>query len=677
MNCAATVLDRYTTSFNCAQTNFSAVWLRPKWFLVKNSAVTDVQTGGLNFVTGGGYTRSDIPVGYWSLVRNSAFIGHSQAFTANNVPANPYASEAGPFNPYAFTQCDNGSAPDHCMSFTQGLTFLLPPFPGQRMLNIYDGPAFQEKNFYLDVNTTAISDCTAGNGSCTNSEWPLSRNLGVLQDPQTKGCYLPNAAIAWKQPNGFYYPPAFNSEKLWFKNVDIRHFVVEPFFTSNPSDPNDPFFQNQPAIMGRYCTYNSNTFGGFNHIDRQTVLNDDDGSLTGLLANDVQLNATGRETIAINEDDYFNSPLITPECLSDVGVTPLNPNNAVYTARTSPYEWLTTAMIADCAIPSGTADPSTFQCFDSESRIQWAHDCGNPTCRGIPLFREYLTLDEEGTKPKPQPQIRMMGQGNGQRSTLTLNQGAYYIDTTQTCAEQGGAQGQCPVCVPNPNGLPGCSPAVGSAHPTIFLPGKTYHVFFIYAKPTTHQTYDIYVGKNEDLKVTPELAYLPGNFVISPFPSGTWVTTSPYDATTGTVRVTIDLKNEQTVFDNSKYGANFNFCQPSTYCSVKTTGGKQTCGCNPGNPQCTDDTVCAWGAKQLDCPLNVDGKNPSQMQCFGFSFTMPGDFSPPSPNNGPATSLFVPYTSNSYFTKGDVTFTTTGVVKNGGACDYSSVPVQP
>src|SRR5208283_1097727 len=45
VNCAATVLDRYTTSFNWAQTNFSAVWLRPKWFLVSNSAITDVQTG--------------------------------------------------------------------------------------------------------------------------------------------------------------------------------------------------------------------------------------------------------------------------------------------------------------------------------------------------------------------------------------------------------------------------------------------------------------------------------------------------------------------------------------------------------------------------------------------------------------------------------------------------------
>ena len=43
-----------------------------------------------------------------------------------------------------------------------------------------------------------------------------------------KKCYLPNAAIGWKQPNGFYYPPAFHSQNLFFNNVDIRHFVIEP-----------------------------------------------------------------------------------------------------------------------------------------------------------------------------------------------------------------------------------------------------------------------------------------------------------------------------------------------------------------------------------------------------------------------------------------------------------------
>jgi hypothetical protein len=52
--CAVTVLDHYTTSFNYAQTNFSAIWMRAKWFLFTDGAVTDSQYGGLNFTTGGG-----------------------------------------------------------------------------------------------------------------------------------------------------------------------------------------------------------------------------------------------------------------------------------------------------------------------------------------------------------------------------------------------------------------------------------------------------------------------------------------------------------------------------------------------------------------------------------------------------------------------------------------------
>ena len=43
-------------------------------------------------------------------------------------------------------------------------------------------------------------------------------------------CYLPNAAIAWKQSNGFYYPPAFHSTNLFFNYVAIRHYLIEPLF---------------------------------------------------------------------------------------------------------------------------------------------------------------------------------------------------------------------------------------------------------------------------------------------------------------------------------------------------------------------------------------------------------------------------------------------------------------
>ena len=47
--CTATVVDRYTTSFNWAEVNFGSMWIRnsPFW-LISNSAITDQLYGGLN-----------------------------------------------------------------------------------------------------------------------------------------------------------------------------------------------------------------------------------------------------------------------------------------------------------------------------------------------------------------------------------------------------------------------------------------------------------------------------------------------------------------------------------------------------------------------------------------------------------------------------------------------------
>src|SRR5262249_10694301 len=70
-NCTVTTLDRYTSSFHWTETNFAAIWLRPQWYLMVNSVLTDVQNGGVTFVTGGGYTTSDVIHGHWALARKS------------------------------------------------------------------------------------------------------------------------------------------------------------------------------------------------------------------------------------------------------------------------------------------------------------------------------------------------------------------------------------------------------------------------------------------------------------------------------------------------------------------------------------------------------------------------------------------------------------------------------
>ena len=68
----------------------------------------------------------------------------------------------------------------------------------------------------------------------------------------------------------------------------------------------------------------------------------------------------------------------------------------------------------------------------------------------------------------------MMGQAKFQRSNLTVNHGQYYIDTGVSIAQQVAADA---------NNL------------NVFQAGKSYDVFFVYAKPTTQQTYTMFVGK--------------------------------------------------------------------------------------------------------------------------------------------------------------------------------------
>ena len=234
-------------------------------------------------------------------------------------------------------------------------------------------------------------------------------------------------------------------------------------------------------------------------------------------------------------------------------------------------------------------------------------------------------------------------------------------------------------CPPDPENPTNNCIIMDQSRQTIFHGGQMYYVFFIYAKPSTYQTYDIYVGPKyvEQLTVTPIRANLPAELQFHTVPGGGWVLPPKPDKTTGTVRVTIDLSGEQTVFDDSVS----KFCQPTSFCTMKKVNGKDACGCQPGNPKCTDDRVCAWGTEQLDCPMDPEPNFANKMGCYGFAFTMPKDFEAPDLPVTPPSSLFVPHTDNDYFMKEKVTFNNKDMnsmmIKSGAACEYSRVAVQP
>lgn len=593
-NCVITAIDHYTSAFHWTETNFSSIWLRPQWYLYINSVLSDVLNGGITFVTGGGYTQSDVIPGHWALARKNAFIGNTQKITDNK-----YASNAGPFNPASGMRCAqaaNGANPgNYCLSKDDGISIPMSNFGNnQRLFNIYDGPAYEDANAFLNVTKTDITDCQPNTSNpantCFNSQWSTQGGIiGMPYDANAKMCYLPNAAIAWKQPNGFYYPPAFHSRNLFFNNVDIRHFVIEPLFKSTGRFVTDP---GQAKL--RYCTWNDGMFTGFTDVDRQTELNDDDGSLTGLIG-----------TISVNEDAFFKAPVETPECLSDVGVTPeraIDPVNYPGTAKTSPYDYVTTVVFPACAADGKDCDGSI-----------WNRDCTNPNCSGVPLYRQNLTAAENVMTPKPALFIRLMGQAKYQRSTLTSNNNSYYIDTTPSATLQN---------APLRN---------------VFEAGNTYYVFLLFAKDTTKQTYQMYVGKDPNFDVTKNVfltrVTLPSSYHFTsnganPWPSpvqpGAPGWTRSYDSSSGILTVTMDMKAIPN-FDTMYADTQKEHCRPSSFCGWDNTSTTNKCQCasvtgggvRPAfmDKECTaqDSAICSWAIKDVDCPAGG---------CFGFGVTL-------------------------------------------------------
>ncbi|WP_437972150.1 G8 domain-containing protein [Sorangium sp. So ce260] len=607
--CMVTVLDRYTSSFNWAQTNMSAIWLRPQWYLFVNGFLSDVQNGGLTFVTGGGYTESDVPPGHWALARKSVFVGATQ-------PKNPFASAAGPFNARSGLSCDTEDG-NRCLSRREGISMPLDNYAvNQRLFNIYDGPSYQDSNAYLDIRETPLDDCrpsddpNAPSNGCSRSKSMYGRVLGVPR--RAGGCYLPNAAIAWKQPNGFYYPPAFHSTNLFFENVDIRHYVVEPTFQLGT------FATDVAKARASFCTFNEGSFNGFTDIDRQTVLNDDDGSLTGLV-----------RTVSVNNDPFFKAPVDTDECGSNG------------TARTSPYEHVTAVVYPSCAAAGGCTSP------DGKTTM-WDPVCTTSSCFGVPLYRQFVTADED---PATQAAaVRMASQATSQRSTLTANRGKYYLDTTAGLAKQRAWS--------------------TGANVNVFQAGKTYTLFLLFAKPTTGQTYQIYVGKDPSFDPTKSVSFTRVSVAGAPFsiqPQPTWPAAwkRRYDAATGILEVSFDLAAFQKDFEARRK----DLCQPASFCRWSDAAGQCQCALDPEDPlygECTaknaagQDAVCNAALDDVTCP---------EGGCIGFSFTLPVSFTTDvQPNPRPKPERFPPSWNVPWrLAPGDLAGSCAGAPANGPA----------
>jgi cell migration-inducing and hyaluronan-binding protein len=691
-NCDVIVLDHFTTSFNWPQKNFAAIWMRPFWSLIINSVITDVQNAGVNFVTSGDYSNASVIPGFWALLRKSALIGSTQwKNPKSDLKDNPLAANVGPFNP--FTSADlkisgmacgaepNGNLynPSYCISKDEGIAMQLEAFSNfQRMFSIYDGPAYQDSNAYLDIEPTYLTKDGTATGALLNPPCKPEKNNGnpcatagfkdsflpgLRADQEHKLCYIPNAAIGWKQSNGFYYAPAFHSVNLFFDNVGIRHFVTEPLFEPGLFS----FKTDLQEAKREYCYWTPDLFNGFTDIDRETVLNDDDGTLTGLTSSVYAPDPQKTETISVNKEDFFDAPSETAECASDVAANPdANPKCAPNTAKTSPYQYVTTAVYPECALSVPNSNDLVRKCADDS----WGSACSTSPpitggCLGIPIYRQLLKNDEHvGLKQVK----RMMGQNTFQRSALTVNNGTYYIDTTVKKETQ----------------------KIHHADSVNeFQPGGKYDIFFLYANKNTKQVYQLYVGKHipdeqgrmfdknnvkfgyVDITTSKYKFSQQGN---GDLPTG-WDT--HYEKNTGILTLSTNMLSLADDFDLTKSDPNTNppvalgkeLCQPATMCKWTS----KQCQCNPDSPLydlCNQknpagQTVCSWSVKDLDCPAQG---------CPAFQITFPDKmyFKAENQHERPKPADFN-FDTNKGF-DWNVNFNLEGTSISGQQCNYTSQP---
>jgi hypothetical protein len=618
--CPVTVLDHYTSSFHWPEKNFAAIWLRGKWMLLSNSVLSDSQNGGLGLVTGGDYTLSSVIPGNWQTAIRSVFIGNTQ-----KPENNPLASNAGPFNPLESTDktikglsCDNGieTRPSFCLSKREGITMPISNFSmQQRLFNVYDGPNYQDSNAYLDITKTQLGpQCTPD--SCPHDTgWMYTAALGIPIDQGSgatrseRNCILPNAAIGWKQPNGFYYPPAFHSVNLYFDNVDIRHLVIEPLWKPGT------FESDLTQVSENYCTYDptpttsttaNQTFTGFTGVDRQTVLNDDDGTLTGLLSPPTP--AEG-ETISVNLDPFFTAPVEAPEC--DSFDLRINGNTTGGTANTSPYQYVSTVVYPACAVGN--------KCGSS-----WGVPCSDPSCYGVPLSRQMITTPGDNNRTIP-----MMGMGFSQRNMLTANNGTYYMDTTVSEAKQKeGLAGPVPITSLN-----------------VFEPGGSYYVFFVYPNELTKQKYQIYIGRgitdfdtNPGKYITPVRVDIRTTALKFQEQGVSWQGLNP-TYKDGILTVSTDFSEFKSDFEATAA----DYCKPKEFCQL--VGSTCQSSLDSSDPlYALSQQICGnIAGKDIDCPLFQFPEGPRMLPaCIGFKITLGNStqFTANDVNHQPAPCCF-------------------------------------
>ncbi|MDX2167265.1 MAG: hypothetical protein SF182_09385 [Deltaproteobacteria bacterium] len=568
-SCVVSLIDRFATSYNWAEVNFSAVWLRPWFYVFSNAAVTDQLFGGLTFVTGGSWFQT--PPAYFSIAKNGLYIGTSQT----DESTNRYALRSGPIFPVtadtplnAYPPCSRGDRTT-CNIDLDGTGYWQGAgFNPKRLISIYDGPHFADGNMFLNVGAweCALQPCQGKQqgqcllphgGECgiyaSTTQPSVSKTDGK---PDTSKMRVIDAAVGWKQNNGFYYPPAFAyRHSTFFKKipaglqslnmcVDSAGVVSPGSCRHNVVDRTLKYISgNMQGLSGAATLYGAGEAGSLNigPIDFQTFLADLDASLTGAsgvipISSSACSEAScggacttsegfkgtcGKAaqnqpcaclitlpTTSLSRNAFFNAPGQNDECLS-------------FGLQASPYQFVTSVM----AQLQGPAVPgSTTYAFTGDP--DW------PDRPGVAIYRQWKLAGEQSSAG----QVCDKGVASTERSTFMVGPNVwhapsltqsfppgfpgqagqlYYIDTS-------GGWAPTPVGTPTPTPrTPSpapppptpfqnttCYPGTVGFNPARFGRDKTYVIYHLFARNDAAISYQFYVGDG-----VRSVADVKGNFV--------------------------------------------------------------------------------------------------------------------------------------------------------------------
>ncbi len=265
------------------------IWIRPLFYVVKDARLA-TSKHEVTLLTSGG-PDGNYP-GAWSLFTDSVVIGLSQ----NNVDRfGPCPSErnvsgqigGGSWGCIDQTKPESNAKPTGGDLILEGYPIAIWNIFGYM---IYDGPPLIFHDRFVNFRKQYfVPNSALGSGDLDEDDQQYLANNGIWRTPQNN-VYEGDAAYGWFDSNQSEYPDGTVGKELSFTNTDLRHQIY---------------------------TEEVNT-GQFNDGDKNTLVGDLDGTLSGFLTTEqATLLGSTAYPISLNNLEINASSDSVDECLSE------------------------------------------------------------------------------------------------------------------------------------------------------------------------------------------------------------------------------------------------------------------------------------------------------------------------------------------------------------------------